>query len=169
LETRTGSKGEYVRTLLPALLLLAACGSGFEAGPFVEDAAPASDAPRDTAPARDAGTETSPIDASPVDAAPVDAARLPDATHETTTTCNPYTLEPAFTCTGTKIVVSSSGSFCSFDERTSVATVLNTPPECLCDYSCQCLMTSAADLCGPGLTFLGCTNDEGLSPEVTCQ
>jgi hypothetical protein len=146
---------------LVLLLLATACGSGFEAGPLVEDAAPHHDA---AIVAQDAGPE-----ASPVEASPLDVARLPDATHETTTACKPYTLEPAFTCTGTKISLTSSGSFCSFDERTSVATVLNTPPECLCDYTCQCLMTSAADLCGPGLTFLGCTNDEGLSPEVTCQ
>jgi hypothetical protein len=156
-----------MKPLLPALLLLAtACGSSFEAGPLVEDAAPHPDA---AIAAQDAGPEASPGDASTVDTAPVDAARSPDTGPESATACKASKLEPTFTCTGTQISITSTGSFCSFDERTSVATVLNTPPECLCDYSCQCLMTSSADLCGPGLTFLGCTNDEGLSPEVTCQ
>jgi hypothetical protein len=38
---------------------------------------------------------------------------------------------------------------------------ITVPPECLCNYTCDCLIASATDLCQSGGTFKNCQNDKG--------
>ena len=38
---------------------------------------------------------------------------------------------------------------------------ITVPPECLCNYTCDCLIASAADLCQSGGTIKNCQNDKG--------
>ncbi|MGA7120067.1 MAG: hypothetical protein WBY94_08220 [Polyangiaceae bacterium] len=38
---------------------------------------------------------------------------------------------------------------------------LAVPSECLCNYTCDCLIASSADLCPNGGKFVNCQNDKG--------
>lgn len=160
-----------MRSLLFALLL-PACGGSFSTAPEDRvteprsDAAIMADAPTpapDTAQtdhnAPDASPDSAHDSAAKDHASPVDVVVPPDTSMAD---CGePKTVE----CSG-GVFATLPGEYCLYESTEGVGLTPNTPPECLCDFTCACIVAHTS--CPSGMISLGCSTLGG-APTLDCE
>lgn len=124
-------------------------------------------------PAHDGGTDADVTETSLSDAAHFDVADAsPQAALEATTCANPPSVA-SWGCGAPDVdggLASSPGQFCAGPTRAMAP--LETPHECLCDYTCGCVLAHLpADACPTGTSPVGCGAHNVYSPGISigCQ